>query len=159
MNSKSPSGDLPINHKTQRVCPVTGRLLEPPRERRWLSWIGSAMGLVSLFWFLVRVIPKPSRAAYPCQRIAFPLAASFVTWTLAILGSAFAWRKRFTHMVSPWKALIWTTAAVVFAGLAIALVPMFHAIAGTNPPHDPLGTARGIFPGRVAWVYAPQATS
>jgi len=159
MNSKSPSGDLPINHKTQRVCPVTGRLLEPPRERRWLSWIGSAMGLVSLFWFLVRVIPKPSRAAYPCQRIAFPLAASFVTWTLAILGSAFAWRKRFTHMVSPWKALIWTTAALVFAGLAIALVPMFHAIAGTNPPHDPLGTARGIFPGRVAWVYAPQATS
>ena len=159
MNSTNPSGDLPINHKTQRVCPVTGRLLEPPRERRWLSWIGSAMGLVSLFWFLVRVIPKPSRAAYPCQRIAFPLAASFVTWTLAILGSAFAWRKRFTHMVSPWKALIWTTAAVVFAGLAIALVPMFHAIAGTNPPHDPLGTARGIFPGRVAWVYAPQATS
>ena len=51
------------------------------------------MGLLSLLWFLVRVIPKPSRAAYPCQRVAFPIASSFVVWVMAVLGSAFAWRK------------------------------------------------------------------
>ena len=50
------------------------------------------MGFLSLLWFLVRVIPKPSRAAYPCQRAAFPLASSFVVWVAALLGSAFAWR-------------------------------------------------------------------
>ena len=28
------------------------------------------IGTLSLIWFLVRVIPKPSRAAYPCMRAA-----------------------------------------------------------------------------------------
>ncbi len=28
----------------------------------------SLLGIGSLVWFLVRVIPKPSRAAYPCMR-------------------------------------------------------------------------------------------
>jgi hypothetical protein len=48
------------------------------------------MVLLSLLWFLVRVIPKPNRAAYPCQRVWFPVASSFVLWVLALLGSAFA---------------------------------------------------------------------
>jgi hypothetical protein len=36
--------------------------------------LAAVAGLVALTWFLVRVIPKPSRASYPCQRAAFPLA-------------------------------------------------------------------------------------
>jgi len=28
-----------------------------------------------------------------------------------------------------------------------------------NPPHDIMGVAKGIFPGRVVWVHAPEATS
>jgi uncharacterized protein (DUF362 family) len=44
-------------------------------------------GFVSLMWFLIRVIPKPSRAAYPCQRAAFPVASAFVLW---IAGSIFS---------------------------------------------------------------------
>jgi hypothetical protein len=31
-----------------------------------------AAGLLALAWFLIRVLPKPSRATYPCQRAAFP---------------------------------------------------------------------------------------
>ena len=38
------------------------------------------IGIVSLLWFLVRVIPKPSRAAYPCQKVAFPIASGFIIW-------------------------------------------------------------------------------
>ena len=41
-------------------------------------------GLVSLIWFLVRVIPKPSRASYPCQRAAAPLASGFVIWLVGL---------------------------------------------------------------------------
>jgi hypothetical protein len=37
-------------------------------------------GAAALLWFLVRVIPKPSRASYPCQRAAFPVATGFVLW-------------------------------------------------------------------------------
>jgi len=47
------------------------------RNRR-LKWLAAVMGLGSLAWFLVRVIPKPSRAAYPCQRAAAPLASGFI---------------------------------------------------------------------------------
>jgi uncharacterized protein (DUF362 family) len=50
-------------------------------------------GLVSLIWFLIRVIPKPSRAAYPCQQVAFPFAAAFAIWLMGILSSSFIYVK------------------------------------------------------------------
>jgi len=56
-------------------------------------WIFPIAGLVSLIWFLVRVIPKPSRATYPCQRLAFPLASGFVAWLVGLGASAVAFRK------------------------------------------------------------------
>jgi hypothetical protein len=31
------------------------------------------MGVASTLWFLIRVIPKPQRAAYPCMRAAAPV--------------------------------------------------------------------------------------
>ncbi len=43
------------------------------------SWI-YLLGAAALVWFIIRVIPKPSRAAYPCQRAAFPIASAFVLW-------------------------------------------------------------------------------
>ena len=43
-------------------------------------------GFIALLWFLVRVIPKPSRATYPCQRAAFPLASAFVIWLMQFAG-------------------------------------------------------------------------
>ena len=45
------------------------------------------LGAVSLLWFVLRVIPKPSRAFYPCQRAAFPVASAFGIWLIGILGS------------------------------------------------------------------------
>ena len=45
------------------------------------------LGFSALVWFLIRVIPKPSRATYPCQRAAFPLASTFVTWLIGFAGS------------------------------------------------------------------------
>jgi hypothetical protein len=129
-----------------------------PRQRRlgWLGWLFSGMGLVSLLWFLVRVIPKPSRAAYPCQKIAFPVASGFVVWVAALLGSAFAWRK--ARNAQLWKACLWGAAGLAGCTLMLASLPGVRSWAG-NPPHGPLGIAKGIFPGRVAWVYAPAAVN
>ncbi len=45
------------------------------------------VGFVSLLWFLFRVIPKPSRATYPCMQTAFPIATSFVLWLVGSVGS------------------------------------------------------------------------
>ncbi len=116
------------------------------------------MGLFSLLWFLVRVIPKPSRAAYPCQRVAFPVASSFVIWLVAVLGSAFAWRKMRVRELRYWKACLWGVAAAAGGVVVVASLPLSHTWAD-NPPHGIYGVAKGIFPGRVVWIHAPTATS
>jgi len=50
-------------------------------------------GLLSLIWFLIRVIPKPGRAAYPCMQATFPIASSFVIWLIGSLASISLFRK------------------------------------------------------------------
>ena len=45
-------------------------------KQLWLGWVKflwPLMTAMSVGWFLVRVIPKPIRATYPCQQAAFPL--------------------------------------------------------------------------------------
>ncbi len=51
-----------------------GKCPEHNSKRHWFAWVFPIGGLLALIWFLIRVIPKPSRATYPCQRVAFPLA-------------------------------------------------------------------------------------
>ena len=59
----------------------------PNKKRIWLKVLAPVLGLASLAWFLVRVLPKPSRAAYPCQQAAFPLASGFVVWLAGLFGA------------------------------------------------------------------------
>jgi hypothetical protein len=116
------------------------------------------MGLVSLLWFLVRVLPKPSRAAYPCQRVAFPLASGFVIWLSGLLGWAFTWRKVRASQERFWRVCLWSAATFACGAVVVATLPVGRVFAG-NPPHGIYGVGKGIFPGRVAWVHAPTATS
>jgi len=51
------------------------------------------IGFLALLWFLIKVLPKPSRAFYPCQRVAFPLASTFVIWVLGFLGTVISYKK------------------------------------------------------------------
>ena len=113
-----------------------------------------------MIWFLVRVIPKPSRAAYPCQRAAAPVASAFVVWLLAVWGARWAWMRRQEFAQQRRLAAAWacTVAALVFGVLAMRSLPESTSRAD-NPPHGPMGIGKGIFPGRVVWVHAPDATS
>jgi hypothetical protein len=148
------SGDLSERYK---VCPRTGRVVKTRRRVKWWAWGFSALGFLSLLWFLVRVIPKPSRAAYPCQRAAFPLASSFVVWVAALLGSTFAWRKSLQRDARVWQTCFWGAAALALGALVVTSLPTVRVWADTSP--HPKGVAKGIFPGRVVWVHAPEATS
>ena len=58
------------------------------KQLNWKKISLIVLGFFALCWFLIRVIPKPSRASYPCQRAAFPLASAFVIWLFATLSSA-----------------------------------------------------------------------
>ena len=127
---------------------------------RYVRWFWPILGLCSLVWFLVRVVPKPSRAMYPCQRIAFPLASTFVLWLAGLAGSAVAFHHARRHL-----AQARVRAAVLCLGLSIGIVwllvdPTEDAVmaVGTPAPNVPVGVARGEKPGRVVWIHEPNAT-
>lgn len=115
-------------------------------------------GFLALVWFLVRVLPKPSRAAYPCQRAAFPLASAFVLWVAGLAGSTVAW----TQARRLWRRSRFAMAGILLAAAGaagtIALLPAGAARGVDESPLAPLGQGRGAHPGRVVWVHNPDAT-
>jgi len=141
-----------------------------------------ALGLAALVWFLVRVVPKPSRAAYPCQRAAFPLASAFVLWLAGVVAGGALFR----GTVSRWKLtgvaragwglllassgaawlLISTSAQPTAAESVPAPSPSVPptpaqsvpAWSPSDPPNKPVGVARGLHPGRVTWIRDLAAT-
>ncbi len=129
--------------------------------RRLAKWLLTAGGLVSLLWFLIRVIPKPSRAAYPCQRIAFPLASGFVIWLLGTLGSVAGFRKAKSLLQKSHYLLaaVFIIAAVACIWIALSFTGQSGALAENPSPNQPIGLAKGLNPGRVVWVHDPNATS
>jgi hypothetical protein len=127
----------------------------------WRAALFPLAGLLSLVWFLVRVVPKPSRASYPCQRIAAPLASTFTIWLLAVSGSVLAlFRARDSlRQARPVAAFFCVLAGA--AGLVWAVSTVDKPAYADYPPHpanEPIGVAQGLRPGRVAWVYDPDVT-
>ncbi len=122
-------------------------------------------GIISTVWFLVRVIPKPSRAAYPCMRAAAPVMSGFVIYLLTLAGSLAAYRKAKSFIIKSRY-----TYGILFAIIALAGLLFFNSsdTGNANPlstadwvivPNQPVGEAKGIFPGRVVWVHDPGVTS
>lgn len=133
-------------------------------------------GVVALLWFLVRVIPKPSRATYPCQRAAFPIASAFVIWITATVGGFFAFKiirnKLQNHSVALsiagvisviafalWMTLFPTNIAEAWAQIkSDNFVPAKGYSWQPEAPNQPVGIAQGIHPGRVIMIRDPKAT-
>lgn len=124
------------------------------------------VGITSTIWFLVRVIPKPSRATYPCMRAAAPLMSGFIIWMMALMGTSFA----FTKAREFWKKSKYATAILfllVSIGAAMVMTSRSDAEANTSTDalkiwykaNEPMGVARGIFPGRVYWSHNPNIAS
>ena len=128
------------------------------------------VGLISLIWFLIRVIPKPVRASYPCQKAAFPFASTFVIWVIGVLSGKYFFRKaRINLMRNNYFLLLIFLIATVLSFTFITL-PFSSVTAAfkssdladfepADSPNQPIGVAKGIFPGRVVWCYNPNATS
>ena len=135
----------------------------PGQCRRILPAIA---GLVALAWFLVRVIPKPSRASYPCQRAAFPLATGFVLWTAGSISGVFAVvrRSRFLDRYRGFAVGIMTASITAFSfwvsrpQVSSAADVGLHYNYVPQNRNQPIGIAHGVFPGRVVWAHDPHAT-
>lgn len=121
------------------------------------------IGLGSTLWFLIRVIPKPQRAFYPCMRAAAPVMSGFFIYLLSLTGGIFAYfsakkffkQKRYVYsslfvvlfLVSMVLVMYQNTEKIFAANIKVAKQAM--------GPNTPVGVERGIFPGRVVWVHNP----
>lgn len=146
-----------------KMCPKSGKVVGFNLKSRLLWLFFPIIGFLALVWFLVRVVPKPSRASYPCQKAAAPIAASFVVWLAGGLGAA-VFLKKAGKKIRQSKYI--SAGALAALGLAVIITWSFHmfplgisAYTFTDGPNQPIGQGRGVFPGRVSWVHDPAATS
>ncbi len=125
-----------------------------------MLWLLPITGLLALAWFLIRVVPKPSRAMYPCQRVAMPLASGFVVWLLGIAASVAALRKARSSLQGKRYALALAAVGISIAAIwvTLSITTEKPLLADPQPANEPIGVARGIHPGRVVWVHDPDAT-
>ena len=143
--------------------------MNPSSSKRTKLW-WPILGFFSLVWFLFRVIPKPSRAAYPCMRVAFPIASTFVIWLSGLGTSVILFRKakkgiRESRPVMAGICIIVAITAAwisfngkVFPTAFTETIPSLLAEETSDPVNDPIGEPKGCNPGRVVWVHDPDAT-
>jgi hypothetical protein len=150
----------PRGENSEPTCPKISEHQAGHGRLRWWWGLIPVAGLLSLVWFLVRVGPKPSRAAYPCQRVAAPLAGGFLLWIAGLAGSAFAFRgaRDFLKRSKLALALACLSVAAVMAVVAVYNMPERQLVAANPEPNAPIGDAKGIHPGRVVWIHDPSAT-
>ncbi len=120
------------------------------------------IGFLSLVWMLIRIIPKPSRAEYPCMKVAAPIAGGFVAYIAGLMIAVFSFEKARRYFQNSRYVL---ASVMAFAALGAGLFTFLRTdtvsqartmgdslFVPTDPPNTPMGIARGIFPGRVVWV-------
>jgi hypothetical protein len=157
-----------MKHNTSDNQPIKNSLLS--------KLILFAIGFGALVWFLIRVIPKPSRASYPCQQAAFPIASSFVIWLTGVIANILG-IKFFGKLLSKyrWAVIGSSLLVVVVLTFWITIIPsgIYTSLAARQdttyikavgfdwkpgPSNMPIGEAKGIYPGRVIMTRNPEAT-
>ncbi len=137
------------------------------KMRILLLW---GLGLSSTLWFLIRVIPKPSRAYYPCMQAAAPMMSAFVTYMLSFTATWWSGRKLlgavrqqkifvsvfFFLCLCFFGTMTLVENSAQLLAQAVLPVPEPRMAWGKN---NPIGSPKGIYPGRVAWVHAPGAAT
>ncbi len=161
-----------------KTCPKSGYIVGVNKKNVMLKVFFPLLGLAAFIWFIIRVVPKPSRIAYPCQRIAAPLALSFLSFFSSTL---IGWQtvKKFSRL---WKNhQFYRGVTVLFTGICLSaifyIVSVDNSLVGQvinkqidngsdmgllspiDSRNTPRGVARGIHPGRVSWAFDRLAAS
>ena len=127
------------------------------------------LGIISTIWFLIRVVPKPSRATYPCMQVAAPLMSGFVVYLLSLGGITLALKKAGKNLARARYMAAGSFIIVAVVGLIFTLTngtefsfAGLQALTKQGPddgPNQPFGKAQGVNPGRVVWIWNPEATN
>lgn len=147
-----------------KFCPKTGRPVKALKK-----WIIPVFSVLALIWVLIRVIPKPQRAAYPCMKVAIPFASTFVLYVGGLLTSIIVFKKALRKIIES-KYLL--AGLLVLVGLSLSLFILVlnnqdlyaddtatYDYVDPLGPNQPIGDAKGIMPGRVVWVHNADATN
>ena len=149
-------------------CPKSGRIVGVRRDTRLARVLFPLAGLLAIGWFLLRTLPEPRRASYPCQKVAAGIGAGFIAWlgTLLLTVTGLRYIRRQAGVV-----------AAVTVGAAVVLLAHYGETLGAAGNSDlpisagtqdfkapegvnkPMGTGKGLFPGRVVWARDTASTS
>ena len=119
------------------------------------------LGIGSTVWFLFRVIPKPSRASYPCMRASAPFMSAFVIYLIGLASTIYLFKeKKGRHfLLKGIMGIVFVVSMLISFRASTPNTEFALVDASYFVPNDPIGVAKGIFPGRVAWVYNPDVTN
>jgi len=131
---------------------------------RWKGVWFHLAGIIAIVWFLIRVVPKPQRAQYPCQQVAMSLSLGYIAFWGILFTGLVVWLRNA-------KTILAKTIPTVLAGFVV-LFTITGAVFATNYlqgeqpvatswdpiPKQPMGNGTGVNPGRVVWVWNPNAT-
>jgi hypothetical protein len=160
---------LPFNSSNSPHHKITEKRQNNLSGNKLLRLLFPIIGIASLIWMLIRIIPKPSRAQYPCMKVAAPFASSFIAYLAGLAVAVVLFKKAGRYFN---KSKYFLSTVFILTGLILCTATIFktdneiHAsnITGdslfvpSDPPNSPIGTAKGIFPGRVVWMWDPAAT-
>ena len=137
---------MKFKFKIFRRCPKTNRIVGFDVKSVWYWILFPIIGLGALIWFLIRVIPKPSRAAYPCQRVAMPIAAGFLGFLTGITGIAAIYRiiknrKSFKSVQSVAKGIVFVLTLYLVVYLFVPAAFTGCGAAGSNSSSEDIPVA------------------
>ena len=118
------------------------------------------LGIMSTIWFLIRVIPKPSRSNYPCMRAAAPFMSAFILYLLGLTATLVCFRKYKTSFLQSKFMLSFVFVAIALFSFTKSTTNQLQLVElNSFVPNAPVGVAKGIYPGRVVWVHDPSAVN
>lgn len=134
---------------------------------RLSSWKGiwfHLAGIIAILWFVVRVAPAPWRACYPCQQVSLGIALGYIAFWSCLFTGLFVWIQKAKTWVTKATPTLLAGGVVLFTITgAVFATNFFSENQTTGPswdpiPKQPMGTPMGASPGRVVWVWNPNAT-
>jgi len=119
------------------------------------------LGIGSTIWFLIRVIPKPSRATYPCMKASAPFMSAFVLYLIGLTSTIYIFKEKKGRLflMKGVLALVFVVSLLISFQLSTPSSQQSLVDATYLTANTPIGVAKGIYPGRVVWVMDKDATN
>ena len=121
------------------------------------------VGIACIIWFLIRVVPAPHRAKYPCQQVSITVALGYIAFWGVLFAGLKIWLRH-----AKWNTSKVLPSIVVICVILLMISGAVFAVNYYNEdnpisdwdtiPKEPIGVPKGANPGRVVWVWNPDST-